>query len=165
LEEKYMSEELEDWINKALEDAAPTMQPQVTVPKGQVAAKSFGRGGIIRNPNTKRRVQTSPNQITDPRRPITSNGRAAPVPTKEEDFLAENPVLAMPSVLTDMDVNARNPDPPKVQEAPSEDAEQPLSYETTLGQLLNRAIKRGGTFKFQNPVFKIEISKLKNAGA
>ena len=163
-----MSSELEDEINKMLEESVPMdkqLEAQRSVPKGPVSAQGIGRGGVIRNPNTKRRTQLN-NPLTNPRKP--SNGKSAPTPTPEEDFLAEHPALAMPSVMTTMDVNARKPAPAPtaavedVQQVVADpDAEQPLSYETTLGQLLARAIKRGGSFRFQNPVFKIEITKLK----
>jgi hypothetical protein len=113
------------------------------------------KGGVIRNSNTKRRTQAS-NPITNPRAP----SKTVKAPTPEEDLRAGNPALAFPSLMTGMDVDAMKPSNGTVEQpAPSAPVAPPpvppqvragFNYQSTVAQLLERAIKNGGTYIFSN---------------
>jgi hypothetical protein len=113
------------------------------------------KGGVIRNPNTKRRTQTN-NPVTNPRAP----SKTVKAPTQEEDLRAENPALAFPTLMTGMDADAMKPSNGAVEQPPPASAPAPpppapaqvpgFNYQSTVAQLLERAIKNGGTYIFSN---------------
>jgi hypothetical protein len=155
--DKWLNEGLSESVAKAEAEltpvpAAPPSPPAVS-PKGPRTLSSMGitKGGVIRNPNTKRRSQTS-NPVTNPRPP----SKTVKAPTQEEDLRAENPALAFPSLMTGMDVDAMKSSngaveqPPPPPQAPAPAAAPPLTYQSTVAQLLERAIKNGGTYHFSN---------------
>jgi len=175
-----MNDDLEKWLNEGLKesveaaaqaDAAPT-QPVAPQTNGEVkktpslAKQGINvKGGVIRNPNTKRRTQLN-NPLTNPRRPSKN------VPTEEEDKRAEligqHPGLAIPSIMTGMDSDTRKEpeQPTEVQQAAGEAPMAPaqLSYDTTLRELLQRALRAGGTMHWGNSRFVISIQVSASSG-
>jgi hypothetical protein len=133
--------------------------PAAAGPQGPKSLSSMGitKGGVIRNPNTKRRTQTN-NPVTNPRAP----SKTVKAPTPEEDLRADNPALAFPTLMTGMDVDAMKPRNGAVEQpppAPASAAPPPappppvpsgFNYQSTVAQLLERAIKNGGTYIFSN---------------
>jgi hypothetical protein len=161
--------ELDNWLNEGLSEsvakaeaaltpptAAAPPPPAAPGPRGglkPLSTMGITKGGVIRNPNTKRRTQTN-NPVTNPRAP----SKTVNAPTPEEDLRADNPALAFPTLMTGMDVDAMKPrngaveQPPPAPAAPPAAPQVPsgFNYQSTVAQLLERAIKNGGTYIFSN---------------
>lgn len=176
-----MNDELERWLNEGLKESVeaaaheqePLPEPTAAAPQtnGEVhkvvslSKQGIGRGGVIRNPNTKRRTQLN-NPVADPR-PAKSPNRPANAPTPESDAHAEligkAPALAVPSIMTGMDVNTEKPvEQPteivhQVKEDPNKSEPVPISYDMTLREVLQRTIKAGGTMQWGNSRWVISV--------
>lgn len=179
-----MNGELDAWLNadvaadvakaegraSSVPSAAPS--PAVVDPGAKGLAKfGIGRGGIIRNPNTKKVTMTS-NPVADPQlnpQLRKLNVKSAPVPTPEEDFKAEHPALAIPTVMTgmDMDTVKRNGRVTETTLPPAPVATGqavPVTYDSTLKDLLNLAVATGGKLHFGTGEFVLSIQIIKAPG-
>lgn len=181
-----MTGDLDSWLNdgvgddvaKAQGQSAPAPEPvqppvnPATKPAKPPSLKNIGigRGGVIRNPNTKR-VTLTGNTVTNPK-PSKLPAKIVKEPTPEEDFKAEHPALAFPSVMTGMDLDTEKRPSNGAVEAPSQPPpapplsqpaqaaahlSTPVSYESTLRQLLQLALDNGGTLHFGTAEFIVSI--------
>jgi hypothetical protein len=129
----------------------------------------IGRGGVIRNPTTKK-VTLTGNTVTNPKPSKLGLTKTANPPTLEEELEAEHPALAIPSIMTGMDmdtVKPKNgaalgeaPDVPKaVKPAQTVQTGQPMpvTYDSTLGELLMLAYNSGGVLHFGTGEFVLSI--------
>jgi hypothetical protein len=166
-----MNEDLDAWLNAdvANDVAKATSGSPVVNPQGKGLGK-FGitRGGVIRNPNTKKVTMTS-NPVATPKTTKIGMTKAVKAPTPEEDFKAEHPALAIPTVMTgmDMDTQKRNGAVVSSQPAPAPVAPEqpvPVTYGSTLKDLLNLAVAAGGMLHFATSEFVVSIQILKAQG-
>jgi len=158
--------DIENWLNQAVEESfaehARDRQPQpaVVAPGPPNTVKALGnKGGIVRNASTKVVSQLN-NPVANPKRP--GDPRAVKTPTAEEEFRASNPGTVIPSMMTGMDVDASS-DPmhgPKMSSDQHRNSDEPpLSWSTTLAELLQRAERRGGVYQIGHPAFVLSIKK------
>jgi hypothetical protein len=166
-----MNEDLDAWLNADVaNDVAKASAGQPLVPVANDKAKGLGkfgitRGGVIRNPNTKKVTMTS-NPVATPKTTKVGMTKAVKAPTPEEDFKAEHPALAIPTVMTgmDMDTVKRNGAEVSSQPAPAPVAPGqpvPVTYQSTLRDLLNLAVASGGILHFGTGEFVLSIQILK----
>lgn len=140
--------------------------------RGSAPNRVRNRGGVITNPATKIITQTS-NPITNPRRPTGQlRGKtveALPADQEEvQEFMARNPGVVVPSLLMGMDVNATKPPAPvaaPVLQAPQQPAQQPspgqpVSFDSTLRQLLELALQNGGSWNIAHSKFVVTVKIL-----
>jgi hypothetical protein len=182
-----MSSNLDDWLSeglsaapapqppKAAAPAPPTPKPRTPPPPNSVlfgtarnapqappaspGQRSIptpprGKGGLIRNESTKIRSQIS-NPVTNPKKP---KGRVVAAPTADEELRAEHPELAVPTLMTGMDVDANKP---KQSQAPQETPQKPqrvVTGETTLKQMVEWAAENGGKWNIGNNNFVCTIA-------
>jgi len=147
---------------------SPAPEEQTKGPKS-LSKQGIGRGGIIRNPTTKRRQQLN-NPVTNPKPPSTSGG-SVPASTPDQELKASNPALAFPSVMTGMDMDMRRaetakpqeveapPAPPQKAWAPPPEADD-IPMTTTLVELLVRAAKLDGKYHVGKPEFVVTVQIL-----
>lgn len=175
-----MNEDIDAWLNADvaadvakstgipnLATPMPGPQPPVQNPGAKGLGK-FGitRGGVIRNPNTKKVTLSSSNPVADPKlNPQLRKLKSAPTPTPEEDFKAEHPALAIPTVMTgmDMDTQKRNGTPPEASPV-AQGQPVPVTYQSTLKDLLNLALASGGILHFGTGEFVLSIQIIKAPG-
>jgi hypothetical protein len=168
-----MNEDLDAWLNADVANdvakATGASPAPVVNPQGKGLGK-FGitRGGVIRNPNTKKVTMTS-NPVATPKTTKIGMTKAVNAPTPEEDFKAEHPALAIPTVMTgmDMDTQKRNGAVVSSQPAPAPVAPGqpvPVTYQSTLKELLNLAVASGGILHFGTGEFVLSIQILKAQG-
>jgi hypothetical protein len=152
--------EFEVWLNDGLAESVASAEAAASapaaVPPPAPAPKSLsnmgiGRGGVIRDPKTVRRSELR-NPVANPKAPKL--GKSVPPTTPESDLRSENPALAIPSMMPSMDMDYRDKPAPSSNGAPTP---EPLSYGTTLAELLNRAKERGGKYHVGNRNFILSI--------
>lgn len=141
----------------------PKPPPPVPAPSIASGAKTSGRGGIIRNPTTKKVTMLS-NPVNNPKPSKLGMTQSVGAPTPEEELAAEHPALAIPSIMTgmDMDTVKKNGTAPKPEPAPATQGVQtgqpmPVTYDSTLGELLRLAFNYGGTLNFGTGEFVLSI--------
>lgn len=123
--------------------------------------KTFGRGGVIRNPTTKK-VTMLKNPVTNPK-PSKLGMTQVPPSTPEQELAAEHPALAIPSIMTGMDMdtvkptNGAAPPPQPTTQGVQTGQPMPVTYDSTLGELLRLAFNYGGTLNFGTDEFILSI--------
>jgi hypothetical protein len=182
-----MSENIDDWLSEGLGTPAPAApatpaapaprprtpppptsalfatarptapaKPVAPSPAQRIPTPSRGKGGLIRNQSTKVVTQTS-NPVTNPRRP---KGRVMDAPTAEEELRAENPAVAIPTLMTGMDVDANKPKQAPVQQQlppAAQPVQRVVTGETTLKQMVEWAAENGGSWNIGNNNFVCTI--------
>jgi hypothetical protein len=147
--------EFEDWLEQGLDESlakakgvpepAPAAAPEAPKKPKSLSSLGIGKGGIIRNPNTKRRTMTD-NPVANPqkRKPTTPEE-----PTEEDELKANNPALAIPTMLTGMDLNTKNgtPEPEPIR----------VLFSTTVGELIQMAREHGGNISVANKTCTLEV--------
>jgi hypothetical protein len=172
-----VNEDIEKWLNEGLAEAVAGIQsvPPVAkqappaLPQPTVKGKS-SHGGVVRKTTTRVLSGQLNNPVANPK---TSDRAAQPVktvanPTPAEELSAENPALAIPTIMTGMDhgphVNGRPNSNAFVESTPNprpEVMEAPLSWATTMKDLFDRAVRRGGLYHVGNSMFVLSIQRLK----
>lgn len=159
-----MNSDLDAWLNAdvandvAKASSHPGSEPAQPGAKG-LAKFGITRGGVIRNPKTKKITLTSSSVVTQ--KPLVTKTVKAPTP--EEDFKAEHPHLAIPTVLTGMDMDAQKSNGAATEaEAPAPAAQAlPVTYDSTLKDLLLLAVASGGILHFGTGEFVLSIQIIK----
>lgn len=148
--------------------ATPMPGPQPPADKSLQKTFGIGRGGVIRNPNTKK-VTVTGNTVTNPKPSKIAMTKSATAPTPEEELAAEHPALAIPSIMTGMDMdtaktkNGAPPAEPHSVDAPNvvkpiqTGQPMPVTYESTLRELLMLAYNSGGVLHFGTGEFVLSI--------
>jgi hypothetical protein len=172
-----VNEDIERWLNEGLAEAVagiPSTPPAAkqmppALPQPTVKSKA-SHGGVVRNTTTRVLSGEVNNPVANPK---TSDRAATPVktvanPTPAEELNAENPALAIPTIMTGMDhgphANGRPNPNAFVESMPNprpEVHEAPLSWATTLKDLFDRAVRRGGIYHVGNSLFVLSIQRLK----
>lgn len=167
-----MNPDLERWLNEGLAEAvAGVPEPPPAPAAAQGPKRNTKHGGVVRSTTTRVLSGQIANPVANPKAPAQA---ARPVktvapPTPEEELKAENPALAIPSMMTGMDYDSRKngarPNPNSfVESAPNptpEVAEAPLSWATTLKDLYDRTVRRGGLYHVGNSMVVVSVQKLK----
>jgi hypothetical protein len=172
-----MNGDLDEWLQsdvaadvakaKANEAALPTPQGPRSAQTSLGKTFGIGRGGVIRNPNTKK-VTLSGNTVANPKPSKLGLTKTANPPTPEEDLQAEHPALVIPSIMTGMDMDTVKPrngaapaeSPPSVDvpKAPVQTGQpMPVTYNSTLRELLMLAYNSGGVLHFGTGEFVLSI--------
>lgn len=174
-----MNGDLDAWLNadvasdvakaEGQASSVPSAAPVAPVqdPKAKGLAK-FGitRGGVIRNPTTKKVTMLS-NPVANPKPPMNkapAMTKGVKAPTPEEELRAQNPGLAIPTIMTgmDMDTQKRNGKADSAKEEPvpasaTHSEPVPVTYQSTLKDLLLLAVASGGTLHFGTGEFVLSI--------
>jgi hypothetical protein len=145
---------------------APAAQTPRSAEKSLQKTFGIGRGGVIRNPATKK-VTVTGNTVTNPKPSKLGLTKTAQPPTPEEDLAAEHPALAIPSIMTGMDMDTGKPkngaapaepqDVPKVVKPVQTGQPMPVTYDSTLRELLMLAFNSGGILHFGTGEFVLSI--------
>lgn len=170
-----MNEELDAWLNAdvAGDVAKSTGTPNLAVPMpgeqppanpNAKGLSKFGitRGGVIRNPNTKK-VTVTNNPVASPKTQKPLVTKTVKAPTPQEDLAAEHPALAIPTVLTGMDMDTQKSNGAATEaHAPAPSTQPvPVTYDSTLKDLLLLAVASGGILHFGTGEFVLSIQILK----
>jgi hypothetical protein len=180
-----MNGDLDAWLNADVESDVAKAEGQASLvpsaatplPVQNPQAKGLGkfgitRGGVIRNPNTKKvTMLNNPVANPHPQKPPAMT-KAVKAPTPEEELKAQNPGLAIPTIMTgmDMDTQKRNgraagePNPVPAA-APQAGQPMPVTYQSTLKDLLLLAVASGGTLHFGTGEFVLSIQIIKAPGS
>jgi hypothetical protein len=146
--------------------AAPASQTPRTAQTSLQKTFGIGPGGVIRDPKTKK-VTLTGNTVTNPKPSKLGLTKTTQPPTLEEELQAEHPALAIPSIMTGMDMDTVKPkngaasaEPPPSVDVPKPvqtGQPMPVTYESTLRELLMLAYNSGGVLHFGTGEFVLSI--------
>jgi hypothetical protein len=124
---------------------APPAKPK------SLASMGISRGGVVRNASTVHRTQLD-NPVNNPRPNTPAGAKTAKASAIDQNDLP--PEFGIPgTIMTGMDANLEERAKERIEEA-----QNPITMQSSLADLLQRAVAKGGTWRFATPRFILEIT-------